>query len=131
MNFLKYSLFSVLLLSTHAIANMHHITEDDDNHDCHRYPMNVVQVWLKNSKIIDISNLNFDKTMGEKLSSEKIRRNLWNNIFHFVFVDNNNNSYEIITRNIASNEECSISDVEIYMISKGNNKHVGDYKQYY
>ena len=122
--------FIVSCMSTPVLAEMHHVDENSNN-DCHRYPMNVAQVWLKNSKIVDIKDLNLDKTMGEKLSSEKIKKNLWNNVFRFIFTDKSNNKYELITRNVTSYEECSISDVEIYMVSKGNDKHVGDYKQYY
>ena len=122
--------FIVSCISMPVLAEMHHVDENNNN-DCHRYPMKVSKGWLQNNNIVSIQDLNLDKTMGEKLSSEKIKKNLWNNVFRFIFIDKSNNKYELITRNVASDEECSISDVEIYMISKGNDEHVGDYKQYY
>ena len=86
--------------------------------DCDSWPMNMSEVWLQNAGIVDIKNLDESKTKITLLASEKKAKGLYTQIYHFIFYDSIGNSYEIITNNDASYEECSMSDVDIYLISK-------------
>ena len=86
--------------------------------DCHSWPMKMSEVWLQNAGIVAIENLNEPKTKITLLASEKKAKGLYTQIFHFIFYDKKGNSYEIITKNDASYEECSMSDVDVYLISK-------------
>lgn len=121
-------IFSCLLLPLTSKAEMHPMNEDSSNVDCHRWPMVMAEGWLKDIKKV---RFQLDKTTGEKIASQKIKKGLVNNIFIFRFIDDKNQEYKVITKNIASAEECSISGVEVYLVSDENSERVGDYKQYY
>ena len=121
-------LLPCLLLSLTSKAEMQPMNEDSSNADCHRWPMVMAESWIKDTKKVE---LKLDKTIGERIASQKIKKGLFNNIFIFNFVDDKDQEYKVITKNLASTEECSISGVEVYMISNQNNERVGDYKQYY
>jgi hypothetical protein len=86
--------------------------------DCHNWPMNITKGWLKNANITDIYNLDESKTKITLLASEKTKKDLYIQIYHFVFFDKQGNTYEVITQNKASYEECSMSQVNSYLISK-------------
>ncbi|PIT54288.1 hypothetical protein BHC44_04105 [Snodgrassella alvi] len=86
--------------------------------DCHNWPMNMTKGWLKNANITDIYNLDESKTKITLLASEKKKNGLYTQIYHFVFYDKKGKSYEVITKNEASYEECSMSQVNSYLISK-------------
>ncbi|PIT07258.1 hypothetical protein BGI30_10565 [Snodgrassella alvi] len=88
--------------------------------DCYNWPMNMTKAWLKNANITDIYNLDESKTKITLLASEKKKKDLYIEIYHFVFFDKQGNTYEVITQNEASQEECSISDVNSYLISKSH-----------
>lgn len=121
-------IFSCLFLPLISKAEMHPMDEDSSNVDCHRWPMVMAESWLKDTKKV---KLQLDKTTGEKIASQKIKKGLINNIFIFHFIDDKDQEYKVITKNIASAEECSISGVEVYLISDENSERIGDYKQYY
>ncbi|PIT12886.1 hypothetical protein [Snodgrassella alvi] len=86
--------------------------------DCHNWPMNMTKGWLKNANITNIYNLDVSKTKITLLASEKKEKDLYTQIYHFVFYDKKGKSYEVITKNEASDEECSMSQVNSYLISK-------------
>ena len=86
--------------------------------DCDSWPMNMSEGWLQNAGIVDIINLDESKTKITLLASEKKAKGLYTQIYHFIFYDKIGNSYEIITNNDASYEECSMTGVDIYLISK-------------
>ena len=93
--------------------------------DCDSWPMNVSESWLQREGIVDIINLDESKTKSTLLASEKKAKGLYTQIYHFIFYDEKGNSYEIITKNDASYEECSMTAADVYLISKSHiNKQV-------
>ncbi|AHN28275.1 hypothetical protein SALWKB2_0893 [Snodgrassella alvi wkB2] len=80
--------------------------------------MNISEGWLKKVGIVDNINLDESKTKITLLASEKKAKGLYTQIYHFIFYDTTGNTYETITKNDASYEECSMSDVDVYLISK-------------
>ena len=105
--FLIVTLFAVLPILSFAKAPY-----------CVSWPMNMSEVWLQNAGIVDIKNLDESKTKITLLASEKKAKDLYTQIYHFIFYDKKGNTYEIITNSDASYEECSMSDVDVYLISK-------------
>ena len=118
----------LLLCSGQAFATPHIINENDSNKDCHNYPMRVAITWLHNNQNLDSSHIN--QTLGERISSDKIGKGMRNNVFYFVFKYNEEKTYEVITRNIAGKEECSISGADVYLISKSSEDKIDDPKSY-
>jgi hypothetical protein len=86
--------------------------------DCHNWPMNMTEMWMRSAGIVDFKNLIIPKTKITLLASEKKGKDLYTQIYHFVFYDQKGKSYEVITKNEASYEECSMSQVNSYLISK-------------
>ena len=86
--------------------------------DCDSWPMNISESWLQREGIVDIKNLDEPKTKSTLLASEKKAKGLYTQIYHFIFYDAIGNSYETITNNDASYEECSMSGVDVYLIPR-------------
>ncbi|WP_239364213.1 hypothetical protein [Snodgrassella communis] len=86
--------------------------------NCFSWPMSMTEVWMKNTGIVDIKDLDESKTKITLMATEKKGNDLYTQIYHFIFYDKYNNSYEIITKIDSSHEECSISSVNGYLISK-------------
>ena len=88
--------------------------------DCYSWPMNISEGWLKKVGIVDNINLDESKTKITLLASEKKAKGLYTQIYHFIFYDTTGNTYEIITNSDASYKECSMSGVDVYLISKSH-----------
>lgn len=129
MNKLLSTLLLGIFIACPAYAKMHPMHDDSDNIDCHNDPMVTAGKWLKENKIAS-AELDLNSIVGEKIAAEKIKNHLWNNVFHFAFKDVQHNRYDVITRNVASDDECSISDIDIYLVTKYVDHHIGDLKQY-
>lgn len=127
---MKKSIFLIFLLlfSSQSFADPHVINESDSNGDCHNYPMRVAISWLHNNHNLVSSNIK--QISGERISSEKIGKGISDNIFYFVFEDKEGKTYEVITRNIASKKECSISGADIYFVSESSENKINDPKSY-
>jgi len=83
-------------------------------------------VHLKNADITNNENLDFSKTKTRRLASEKIGNDLYRQIHYVTFTEKSGNIIEIITSNEASNEECSMSGVTVYIVSG----HLGENKAF-
>ncbi|RLM14811.1 hypothetical protein BIY27_07070 [Gibbsiella quercinecans] len=91
--------------------------------DCHSWPMNMAEAWMKNAGIVDIVNLDESKTEINRLASEKKGKDRYTQVYHFVFHDKSGGRYEVITQSDASSTECSISEVNSYLVSKHDITH--------
>lgn len=88
--------------------------------DCHSWPINMTEGWMKNSGIVDITNLNESKSKYRLLASEKKGKGLYSLVYHFTFYDKSGHSYEVITTSDASNAECSMGSVNSYLIANSD-----------
>jgi len=52
------------------------------------------------------------------LASEQIGRNLYRQVHRAIFTEKSGKTIEIITVNSASSEECSMSDVDVFVVSQ-------------
>jgi len=75
-------------------------------------------VHLKNAGLTDNGKLNFSKTKVARLASEKIGTDLYRQIHRVVFAEKSGGTLEVITSNEASSQECSMSGVEVYVVSR-------------
>lgn len=73
---------------------------------------------LKNANITNNDALDFTKTKTVRLASEKIGKDLYRQIHHITFTEKSGRKIEVITSNNASNVECSMSGVEVFIVSK-------------
>ncbi|CAM3609052.1 hypothetical protein VA7868_03547 [Vibrio aerogenes CECT 7868] len=91
--------------------------------DCYSWPLNMAEVWLKNKGIVDITQLDRTKTQIKQLASETKKSGLYTQVYWFVFHDKQGKTYQVITQSDASDEECSMSDVNTYLISEMEVNH--------
>jgi hypothetical protein len=74
-------------------------------------------VHLKNAGLTDNDRLDFTKTKTVRIASERVGKDLYRQVHHVTFTEKSGKTIEVITRNDASHQECSMSDVEVYVIS--------------
>lgn len=75
-------------------------------------------VQLKNAGIIDNATIDFGKTKTVRLASEKIGADLFRQVYDVKMFEKSGTIVEAIAIHEASNEECSISGVEVFLVSK-------------
>lgn len=75
-------------------------------------------VHLKNAGINDNANVDFTNTKTTRMTSERLEEDLWRQVHHVTFTERSGNTIEVITVNNASREECSMSNVEMYVIAR-------------
>ena len=83
-----------------------------------RWPTAMAFGYLKNAGFTKNENVDFEKTKTIRLASEKIGKDLYRQIHLVTFVKKSGETVMAITNSDASNEECSMSDVEVYLVSK-------------
>ena len=83
-----------------------------------RWPTGMAFTNLKNAGVTDNDKLDFSKTKTKRLASEKIGKNLYRQIHHVRFTEKSGNVLEVITVNDAADDECSMGDVDVYLIAK-------------
>lgn len=93
-------------------------TKDPDCAGVDQWPTGMAFTNLKNAGITDNDKLDFSKTNTKRLASEKIGKNLYRQVHHVTFSEKSGNVIEVITVNDAADDECSMSDVDVYMITK-------------
>ena len=74
-------------------------------------------VHLRNAGLTENEKLDFSKTKTTRLASEQIGKDLYRQVHLVTFIEKSGKTIEVITRNDASNEECSMSGVEVYVVS--------------
>jgi len=90
--------------------------KDPDCSGVDRWPTSMAFVRLKNAGITDNERIDFSKTRTIRLASEKIGKGLYRQIHHVKFIEKTGNAIEVITSNEVSDEECSMSEVDVFVI---------------
>lgn len=79
--------------------------------------------FLKNASLLDNASVDFSKTKVSRLASEEIDKNLYRQIHLVKYVNKNGSDVSAITVNDVSNDECSMSGVDVYVVKQ----KLGDY----
>ncbi|MGT2436057.1 hypothetical protein ACU4GH_09475 [Bradyrhizobium betae] len=85
--------------------------------DCASWPTNMALVHLKNAGLIDIPSVIEAQTRAVRLASEKIGKDLYQQVYDITFRTSDGKTIEVITNSRASSEECSMSGVDVYVVS--------------
>lgn len=95
--------------------------------DCGSWPENIALSHLENAGLTN-GRLDFAKTKVLRLASEPVGKNLWRQVHHVTFTEKSGKTIEVVTRNDASEQECSMSGVEVYVVSRrlGDAEDLGD-----
>ncbi len=108
---LSMAIVVLTLFSSPAVA-------DPDCTSPDAWPVGMAFTHLKNAGLVTNYNLDFDKTTVTRLASERVGDDLYRQIHRVSFVRKSGAKLEAITVNDASNEECSMSGVDVYVIEK-------------
>ncbi len=109
-------LAAVLLLSASSIAQSQ--PEKIVGPDCSgSWPTIMAFVHMKNAGLADNASIDSSKTTA-RLASEKRAKGLWHQVYHVTFTKKSGETLEAIAVHDASLEECSMSGVEVFVVSK-------------
>jgi len=81
------------------------------------WPTNMTFVHLKNAGLADNSSIDFSKTKTARRASEKVSKGLWRQVYHVTFIKKSGETIEAIAVHDASLDECSMSGVEVFVVS--------------
>ncbi len=83
-----------------------------------RWATSVAFGHLKNARLTDNHKLDFKKTKTVRIASERIGKDLFRQVHHVVFTEKSGRKIAVITVNDASSEECSMSGVQVYVVTQ-------------
>lgn len=72
----------------------------------------------KNAGLIDNSSIDFSRTKTVRLASQKIGKDLWHQVYDVTYTKKSGEAIEAIAIHDASSEECSMTGVDVCVISK-------------
>jgi hypothetical protein len=108
---------AVLLLSASAIAQSQ--AEKVAGPDCSgRWPTIMAFVHMKNAGLAENASIDSSKTTTLRLASEKRGKDLWHQVYYVTFTKKSGEVLEAIAVHDASLEECSMTGVEVFVVSK-------------
>jgi hypothetical protein len=75
-------------------------------------------VYLKNAGLTDGTRTDPDKAVAVRLASEQTGKDLFRQIYRVTFPLASGGEIEVITSSEASNEECSMGPVDVFVVSQ-------------
>ncbi|WP_322062185.1 hypothetical protein [Paraburkholderia sp. J63] len=85
---------------------------------CASWPTNISEVKLQNAGIVKIAQLDESKTKAVPVAIQKIGKDLYRQVFDITLQAKSGEEFHVMTVNEASSQECSMSDVDVYLISR-------------
>ena len=82
------------------------------------WPASMVFVALKNAKLVTNDQIDFGKTQVSQIASERVNKDLWRQVLLVQYYRKDGTMLEAIAVSDASHDECSMSDVQTYIISE-------------
>jgi len=112
MSALRVALLSVMLPALALAAPAH-------GPDCSRgWPTGMAQTVLKNERLLRNEEIDFARSKTVRLASERRARDLWHQVYLVTFAKKSGGSVQAIVVHDASMEECSMTQPQIYVISR-------------
>lgn len=119
------SLISALALGLCVIHTSHAMAKDPDCTNPNVWPGGMAFTHLKNAGVFRSEELDSTKTSVFRLASEKVGRGLYRQVHLVRFTKLSGEQVSAITVNEVSKQECSMSGVDVHLISKS----LGDYNK--
>ena len=83
-----------------------------------RFKKRRIPARLKNAGLIDNRSIDFSKTKTVRIASEEVGKDLWHQVYYVTFTKKAGDVIDTIVVHDASSEECSMSGVEVFVVSK-------------
>ena len=113
MNAVSNTLAAAIILST-APA----FAKDPDCGGPNHWPAAMVFVAMKNAKIVTNDQIDFSRTRVTRIASEKIGPDLWRQVHLVQYFRRDGSALEAIAVSDSSQEECSMGEVQTFVISE-------------
>ena len=108
---------AVLLLFIFATSSSA-IAADPQCSGVDNWASNMAFVHLKNAGITNNDNVVWGQRKVVRLASEKIGKDLYRQVHRVTFPQTDGSVIEVITVSDASQDECSMSDVDVFVVSQ-------------
>ncbi len=82
------------------------------------WPTNMSFVHMKNAGLVNNEDIDFSRTKTVRIASQKIGKDLWHQVYLVTFTKKPGGAIEAIAVHDASTQECSMTGVEVFVISK-------------
>jgi hypothetical protein len=82
------------------------------------WPSGMAFTYLKNAGLLQNETTDFSKTKVARLASEKIGDDLYRQVHEITFTKKSGQTLTAVTVNDASNQECSMSGVRVFVVSQ-------------
>lgn len=113
---------TVLLFALFAVsipASAHPRTAGTHGPDCSGgWPTNMTYALLKNAGMLANKSIDFTKTKTVRLASQRKGKDLWHQVYLVTFTTTSGGRIQAIAIHDASAEECSMSGVDVFVVSK-------------
>ncbi len=113
---------AALAVALLGVVTTGHAKDPDCTH-IDAWPSGMAYSHLKNAGIIDPAIIDYTKTVVTRVASERIGRDLYRQVHRVVFTRLDGGTVTALTVGNASNVECSMSGVDVYLVSA----QFGDY----
>ena len=118
---LQECFFHVTVLFATSVPVMFAQAKTSAGPDCggpNHWPASMTFSYLKNAGIINAYKIDFTKTTSIRISSQRIARDLYRQVYDIVYVEKAGSKIEAIAVADASSQECSMSGVTVYVVSR-------------
>jgi hypothetical protein len=75
-------------------------------------------VLLKDAGVTDNDKIDFSKTATKRIASQRIGKDLFHQVYDVIYSEKSGRKIEAIAVHDASDEECSMTGVELYVVSR-------------
>ena len=82
------------------------------------WPTKMALALLQNAGMTDSGKIDLSKSKTVRLASQKIGKDLYRQVYDVTFTEYSGRQIEAIAMHEASNEECSMSGVKLFVISQ-------------
>jgi hypothetical protein len=102
-----------------VVAYAQSITKKKLGPDCSGgWPTQMAYAKLKNVGIVSPNAVDFSKTKTERLASQSIDGKMWHQVYLVTYFKKSGEKVEVIAIHDASDEECSMTDVDVFVVSQ-------------
>ncbi len=109
----------LVLLGCCAALNAQTTARRKSGPDCSGgWPTQMAFVKLKNAGLADANSVDLSKTKTERLASQPTETGVWRQVYLVTFAKKSGGSIVVIAMHDASEEECSLTDVDVYVVSQ-------------
>jgi hypothetical protein len=107
-----YAMLAILVATVPAFAAIPNCSGTGN------WPASMAFVAMKNAKLVTNDQIDFSRTKVRRLTSEQVKKGLWRQVHLVQYYRKDGTVLEAITVSDASLDECSMGDVQTFVVSE-------------